>query len=37
MEKIWEGTTTVLALDLVRATKDASTMVAFLSVSISQI
>ena len=32
VEKIWEGTTTVLALDLVRISRDKSTLDAFLSV-----
>lgn len=34
VEKIWEGTTTVLALDLVRAARDVNTMSAFVSVSL---
>lgn len=34
VEKIWEGTTTVLDLDLVRAARDVNTMSAFVSVSL---
>jgi hypothetical protein len=33
VEKIWEGTTSILALDLVRSAKDPATFVAFTTVS----
>lgn len=35
VEKIWEGTTSVLALDLVRSANDPSTFAAFKNVSLS--
>lgn len=34
-DRIWEGTTTVMALDLVRSAQDPSTFAAFISVSVS--
>ena len=34
VEKIWEGTTTVLSLDLVRAARDPSTLKSFIMVSL---
>lgn len=34
VEKIWEGTTTVLSLDMLRAAKDPATLMSFTSVSL---
>jgi hypothetical protein len=34
VEKIWDGTTTILSLDVVRATREPLTLAAFLAVCI---